>query len=115
MGAQQRVAQVFRLCGFEDQPSVSIRQFARAWVALELGKFSELGAGGGLPSSAKAGAKFYEGGPLKESPLELKSMRENMMVPDDVEQVIESVGGKPVQYDWSSMWPYGVFLCNYEF
>lgn len=113
--ADLQVTQVLRLCDLEGQPRIPVGLFARGWATVELGKFSELGAGGGLISTAKAGAKFYEGGPFKESPLELRSLKENMMVPDDVEKVLETVGGRPVTHDWSSMWPYGVFLCNYEF
>lgn len=113
--ADMRVAQIIRLCNLDRGPTVPIKQFARGWAAFELGKFTELGAGGGLTSTSKAGAKFYEGGPFKDRPLDLTALKENMMVPDDVEKVIETVGGRAVTHDWSSMWPYGVFLCNYEF
>merc|ERR1712139_549727 len=84
-----RVEQVLKLCGLESQPAVSIKQFARGWATVQLGKFSELGEGGGLTSTSKAGAKFYEGGPFEECPLKLASLKENMMVPDDVEKVME--------------------------
>merc|ERR1719491_795542 len=99
--AERQVAQVLRLCGLDAMPAVPIQKFARGWAAVELGKFSELGAGGGLASTSKAGIKFYEGGPFKDSPLDPKSLKENMMVPDDVEKVLSMVGGKPVAHDWS--------------
>jgi len=113
--AELQVTQVLRLFDLEGQPRIPVGLFARGWATVELGKFSELGSGGGLISTSKAGAKFYEGGPFKDSPLELRSLRENMMVPDDIEKVLETVGGRPINHDWSSMWPHGVFLCNYEF
>lgn len=115
--ADRCVAQVLQLSGLaEGDALVDPEQFSRALEAFELGKFHELGIGGPLEASSKAGAKFYEGGPFKGVALERSKLRENMMVPDQIEQVMGHVGGGAAPApDWASMWPFGVFLCNYEF
>lgn len=90
-------------------------EFADCWAGAELGKFRELGADPGLVSTSKAGVKMYEGGPFAGKPLELKNLRENMMVQADVKKVMGCVGGNGNEVDWSKEWPYGVFIVNYDF
>jgi len=113
--AEMRVEQVLRLCGFTEGTAISAEEFSRDVAAFDLGQFKELGAGDGLVSTSKTGAKFYEGGPYNGTPLDIKRLKENMMVQDDIENVMVHVGGGQQAPDWSHMWPYGVFRCNYEF
>jgi len=111
------VAQVTQLSGLHvEDGTLTAEQFSRLVTALELGKFRELGTGGPVAASSKAGAKLYEGGPFKDTPLDMQRLRENMMVQDGIEQVMGHVGGATQQApDWTAMWPYGVFRCSYEF
>lgn len=117
--AELRSAQVLSLCGFDAEEEISAEEFVRGIASVDLGKFKELGMEGCLNSTAQAGAKFYEGGPYKKSPLDLSSLAENMMVMDGIERVMEHVGCsqglRQEAADWSRMWPYGVFLCTYSF
>merc|ERR1712232_131145 len=94
---------------------LSAEQLARGLAAVELGKFSELGKGSALTASSNAGAKFYEGGPYKGEALDPGRLKENMIVQEGIEQVMGAVGGAGGPVDWSSMWPYGVFTCSYDF
>jgi len=117
--AELRAAQVVQLCGFDEGEALSPDEFVRGLTAVDLGKFTELGMGGGLSSTAQAGAKFYEGGPYTGQPLDVSKLKENMMVIDGIEGVMEHVGcSEGVQHqtaDWARMWPCGVFLCNFQF
>jgi len=115
--AEKRCQQVLRHLGLGDQGRISAEQFSRGIAAFELGVYRELGGGDALSCTSKAGAKMYEGGPFRNDPLEMQRLKENMMVPDDIEEVLDYVGGgqKQPARDWGSMWPYGVFLCHYDF
>eukprot|EP00927_Polykrikos_kofoidii_P051482 TRINITY_DN4526_c0_g2_i1.p1 TRINITY_DN4526_c0_g2~~TRINITY_DN4526_c0_g2_i1.p1 ORF type:complete len:943 (+),score=148.36 TRINITY_DN4526_c0_g2_i1:94-2922(+) len=97
------------------QQQLTVGEFARLRAAIELGAFKELGEGDGLTNSSRAGAKFFEGGPYLGEPIDQRNLRPNMIVQDDIEQVMQTVGGRGGHVDWSSMWPYGVFSCTYEF
>ena len=93
-------------------PSAS--HMADLLAAWELGQFRELGTGNGLTESARAGLKIFEGGPYCGRALGKAEIKENMIVPDEIHAVMEHVGAKSTK-DWSKLWPYGVFSCNYEF
>mmetsp|Transcript_46978 Transcript_46978/g.149895 ORF Transcript_46978/g.149895 Transcript_46978/m.149895 type:complete len:292 (+) Transcript_46978:520-1395(+) len=117
----RQVVQLSGICGGEEKQSdesaaVSVEDFVRSWAAIELGKFKELGVGAGLTASSKAGVKMYEGGPYSGEPLDVKKLKENMMVQDDIERVMGHLGKSELEkVDWCTMWPYGVFLVSYEF
>jgi len=113
--AQARTEQVLQLSGLDKKASASAEQFSRCLAAIDLGKYRELGRGDMLTETAQAGVKCYEGGPFRGSPLPQERLKENMMVQDGIEGVLASVNGERGPQDWSSMWPYGVFLCSYEF
>lgn len=110
--AKARVRQIMDLCGFED---ISAEQLACGWAAIQLGMFKELGVGDALTAASKAGVKLYEGGPYKGCPLDMGKMKENMMIPDQIDQVMGVVGAQQEATDWAAMWPYGVFAVRYEF
>eukprot|EP00928_Gymnodinium_smaydae_P004605 TRINITY_DN11567_c0_g1_i2.p1 TRINITY_DN11567_c0_g1~~TRINITY_DN11567_c0_g1_i2.p1 ORF type:complete len:716 (-),score=187.77 TRINITY_DN11567_c0_g1_i2:217-2364(-) len=131
--AEALVLRVLRAAELEPSGSVATAErFARLLRSWELGCFTELGGGSGavgvLASCARAGAKTYESDrpPLQSgSPaLDLNKLRENMMVPDDIDLVLGHVGGggsaaasghQAAATNWAAMWPHGVFLCKYEF
>jgi len=112
--AKASVEDVVRLCGSQ----ISSKDFVRGLAAAELGVFRELGTGGGLAEASRAGLKLFEGGPFAGEPLDVANLKENMLVPESIGQVMDHVGtqpkAQPKETDWSEMWPYGVFLCCYE-
>jgi len=112
--ASSRAEEVLQLLGRQDG-KVSAETFVKGLAAAELGQFRELGTGSGLAETSRAGLKLFEGGPYTGKPLELKQLKENMMVPEQMQQVMDHVGAKAEAPDWSQMWPYGVFLCSYDF
>ena len=57
---------------------------------------------------------MFEGGPYKGQALRAPSLNENMLIPDEINAVMEHVGAKS-DTDWSQLWPYGVFSCKYDF
>lgn len=107
------VDRVVELLGETEQ--LSIDMFVKGLAAVELGKFRELGTGGGLAETSRAGVKLFEGGPWSGDPLDPKQLKECMMVPEQMQRVMEHVGAESKVMDWSTMWPYGVFTCSYEF
>eukprot|EP00747_Dinoflagellata_sp_TGD_P058703 gnl/TRDRNA2_/TRDRNA2_151239_c0_seq1.p1 gnl/TRDRNA2_/TRDRNA2_151239_c0~~gnl/TRDRNA2_/TRDRNA2_151239_c0_seq1.p1 ORF type:complete len:906 (+),score=148.61 gnl/TRDRNA2_/TRDRNA2_151239_c0_seq1:60-2777(+) len=117
--AALRAAQVVASLGMPADEELTPEEFARGVAAVELGKFGELGMGDGLASTAQAGAKFYEGGPFRGKPLKMSDLKENMMVMDGIEGVMDHVGcsdeARRQAADWGRMWPYGVFLCSCDF
>jgi len=113
--AQVRAEQVLQLSGLDTKATASAEQFSRGLAAIDLGKYRELGRGDMLTETAQAGVKCYEGGPFKGSPLPRERLKENMMVQDGIERVLTAVTDERGLQDWSCMWPYGVFLCSYEF
>jgi len=88
--------------------------WARLVLAYELGKFRDLRAGDLLTDCARAGVKMLEGGPFSGKVLPLSRLKENMLVPDRIDAVMEHVGAELREQDWSKMWPYGVISCSYE-
>lgn len=108
-----QIKQVMHLC--KGEPKIpSATRMADLLAAWELGQFRELGTGNGLTESARAGLKIFEGGPFSGRPLRKAEINENMLVPDQIDAVMEHVGAKSTK-DWPKFWPFGVFSCNYEF
>eukprot|EP00929_Paragymnodinium_shiwhaense_P016216 TRINITY_DN12442_c0_g1_i1.p1 TRINITY_DN12442_c0_g1~~TRINITY_DN12442_c0_g1_i1.p1 ORF type:complete len:868 (-),score=158.34 TRINITY_DN12442_c0_g1_i1:512-3055(-) len=105
---------ILTLAGIGADALVSAAAYGRYQAAFDLGLFTELGAGNALVSAAKAGAKFYEGGPWKGVPIEQRQLKENQSVQDNIDQVLDTVGGQR-GLDWASMWPHGVFSCSHTF
>ena len=95
----------------EKTPSAA--QTAELLAAFELGQFRTLGTGDGLTEASRAGLKMFEGGPYKGQALRAQALNENMLIPDQIDAVMEHVGAKST--DWSKLWPYGVFSCKYDF
>eukprot|EP00930_Biecheleria_cincta_P065187 TRINITY_DN5088_c0_g1_i1.p1 TRINITY_DN5088_c0_g1~~TRINITY_DN5088_c0_g1_i1.p1 ORF type:complete len:896 (-),score=159.66 TRINITY_DN5088_c0_g1_i1:56-2743(-) len=107
------VDRVMELLG--ETVQLSTDTFVKCLAAMELGTFRELGTGGGLSETSRAGVKMFEGGPWSGDPLDPKQMKECMMVPEQMHRIMEHVGAENTVMDWSAMWPYGVFTCSYEF
>mmetsp|Transcript_90020 Transcript_90020/g.160262 ORF Transcript_90020/g.160262 Transcript_90020/m.160262 type:complete len:846 (-) Transcript_90020:141-2678(-) len=110
--AQASVEEVLELC---EKEKLLPKDFVNGLAAAELGIFRELGTGGGLAEASRAGLKLFEGGPFAGEPLDVTKLKENMLVPESMSQVMEHVGARPQDMDWSQMWPYGVFSCSYDF
>jgi len=113
--AEAFTEQVMKCCGHTRSDMMPAKEFSRAAISFNCGVFRELGVGDPLTAASKAGVKFFEGGPFKGSQLSKASLRENMMVPSGIGEVMNAVGAGGPQVDWSLHWPYGVFMCEYEF
>ncbi|OLP93113.1 Protein FAM72A [Symbiodinium microadriaticum] len=96
-------------------PSVTASQSRQVAAAHELGKFRDLRTADPLTDCARAGAKMFEGGPFRGQPLKLGQLNENMLVPAEIDAVMDHLKARPRSEDWSKMWPYGVISCSYEF
>lgn len=110
--ALSQIQAVLQLSNQEKKPSAA--RTADLLATFELGQFRTLGTGDGLTEAARAGLKMFEGGPYKGQALRAPSLNENMLIPDEINAVMEHVGAKS-DTDWSKLWPYGVFSCKYDF
>ena len=90
-------------------------ELTRLCMAYSLGSFRDLRAGDPLTDCARAGAKMFEGGPFRGQPLKLSQLNENMLIPAEIDAVMDHLHARPRAEDWSKMWPYGVISCSYEF
>lgn len=112
--AQQRAEQVLSLCGFQADEAIAAEEFVHGLLAVDLGKFREMGAGSDLSAAALAGVKCFEGGPFRGRALD--ASRECKMVVAGIERIMEQGGAqRPRAPDWGSMWPHAVIMCDYDF
>ena len=88
---------------------------ARLSLAENLGKFRDFCASDPLTDTARAGAKMFEGGPFKGQPLKLGQLNEIMLIPAEIDAIMDHLKARPRAEEWSKMWPYGVISCSYEF
>ena len=98
-------------CSASDPPASELNRLA---LAYKLGEFRDLRACDLLTDSARVGAKMLEGGPFHGQPLKLSQLNENMLVPAEIDAVMDHLKVRPRTEDWSKMWPYGVISCHYE-
>eukprot|EP00438_Fugacium_kawagutii_P021126 Skav213916 [mRNA] locus=scaffold1439:245015:246817:- [translate_table: standard] len=111
-GALAQVEEVLQLS--KEKGPLSGAKMADLLASFELGQFRTLGTGDGLTEASRAGLKMFEGGPYKGQAFPAQSLNENMLIPDQINAVMEHVGAKS-DTDWSKLWPYGVFSCKYDF
>eukprot|EP00933_Yihiella_yeosuensis_P051690 TRINITY_DN49676_c0_g1_i1.p1 TRINITY_DN49676_c0_g1~~TRINITY_DN49676_c0_g1_i1.p1 ORF type:complete len:436 (+),score=88.56 TRINITY_DN49676_c0_g1_i1:2-1309(+) len=122
--ATEQVSSVLQSHGLANDARIGADEFLRSLSGLKLGRFQELGTGSALAEASRAGVKAYEGGPYSHrgEALDIRQLNENMIVPVGIDQVLDHVEAKSSKsrgsgsaIDWSQHWPYGVFLCSYEF